>query len=192
MDTVLATTYFWENAIWMGWNVVLAMVPYALSRWLFRRHTSASLVWAIGFILFMLFLPNTAYIITDVAHFKRAFRLFDHPLILALAAAQFIMLEVAGYLLFVESYARFEQYSMRSERWDRGFFRFVVFMIVSTGVTIGRLFRLNSWDALLAPHTFLSIFPKLLQPVNLSFVAIFTVILWILYGVHESFIRRRQ
>lgn len=155
-------TYLLENTIWMSWNVGLALIPFFLSRMLFRLKTRRDTRWIIGVGLFVLFLPNAAYIITDIVHFRKAMRLFSDPVILSLAALQFILLELAGYWLFVTSYRRFERFFAATFTWDPCFLRVVVFLIVSAGVTIGRMHRLNSWDVLFAPGSVWAIIPSLL------------------------------
>ena len=141
-------------------------------------------------IVFFLFLPNAAYIITDIVHFRRALRLFSDPVILSLAAFQFILLELVGYGFFVTSYRRCERYFTATFKWNPGFLRIIVFLVVGVGVTIGRLYRFNSWDVILAPGKVWAIIPSLLWSSNLYFALLFTMIVWILYGVHDWFIAR--
>ena len=50
------------------WNLFLAFIPLALSFWLFRRGKSRSFVWWLGLVVFLAFLPNAPYILTDIIH----------------------------------------------------------------------------------------------------------------------------
>src|SRR5262245_2969471 len=61
-----------RNAWWMGWNTLLAWVPVVLAWGLFRggadRSVSRSPLWWAGLVLFVLFLPNAPYVVTDLFH----------------------------------------------------------------------------------------------------------------------------
>src|SRR3954469_7276311 len=57
---------------WMGGNLLLALVPILIARPLFTRVEPRRAAWWLGFTVFVVALPNTAYVLTDVVHF------FDH------------------------------------------------------------------------------------------------------------------
>ena len=60
---------------WIIWNLFLAFIPLGLSFWLFRWQTkSRSLLWWIGLIVFIAFLPNAPYLLTDIIHLIEAIR----------------------------------------------------------------------------------------------------------------------
>lgn len=187
MDVGHGIDYLLNNFVWMGWNVALALVPYLLGTRLFRSRVKLSLWWIVGFSVFMLFLPNTAYIITDVVHFRKPMRLYDDWFILAFAAIQFIGLELTGYFLFVESYRRFERFGVKKFKWSRGVMRTAVFTIVSTGVFFGRFLRLNSWDFIITPAAVLATIPSLFKLSTLFFIGIFTMLLLFIYSIHDWF-----
>lgn len=56
------------NLGWMVWNTFLAVIPLALSGWLFMSGQRRSLLWWIGLVTFIAFLPNAPYVLTDVIH----------------------------------------------------------------------------------------------------------------------------
>ena len=68
-----AFEYFVGNFQWMGWNLFLAIIPCVLSFILFARRSPRRLsknpIWWFGLAVFILFLPNAPYIITDIIHF---------------------------------------------------------------------------------------------------------------------------
>lgn len=187
----LGIDYLLNNFIWMGWNVLLAFVPYALAVRLYRKNVRRTRLWWIGIGLFLLFLPNTAYIITDVVHFEKPLKYFPDPIILTLAAVQFLALELAGYWLFVESYRKFERYILKRKDLDAGTVRIFMFLLISVGVFVGRFVRLNSWDLLIAPASVVAVVPSLIKLSALFFIAIFTVLLLLIYSIHDLFIAEK-
>ena len=84
MELIIA----WLKASWeaininrdlMIWNTFLAVVPLLLSFWLFRRskpkgNWSRSPFWCVIFAVFVGFLPNAPYILTDIIHYIRLIR----------------------------------------------------------------------------------------------------------------------
>ena len=57
----------------LAWNLVLAWIPFLLAVALYdaaRRGRSRSLLWLLG-VLWLLFLPNAPYIVTDFVHVGR-------------------------------------------------------------------------------------------------------------------------
>ena len=53
----------------IGWNFFLAFVPFVLSLYLFRRETRRGWLWWPLLLVFIAFLPNAAYTLTDIIHF---------------------------------------------------------------------------------------------------------------------------
>ncbi len=52
----------------MVWNLYLAAIPAVVALLLFRRPASRSVAWFAGFGVWLLFLPNAPYVLTDVVH----------------------------------------------------------------------------------------------------------------------------
>ena len=60
---------------WIAWNLFLAFIPLGLSFWLFRRKSqSRSVFWWVAFLVFIAFLPNAPYLLTDIIHLINAAR----------------------------------------------------------------------------------------------------------------------
>ncbi|MGL4883991.1 MAG: DUF1361 domain-containing protein, partial [Waterburya sp.] len=71
MESILANAFeaFNQYSGWIVWNLFLAFIPLALSFWLFvRRNIKRSLLWWIGLVVFIAFLPNAPYLLTDIIH----------------------------------------------------------------------------------------------------------------------------
>lgn len=132
------------------WNLFLAWIPlllsYALVRCLRRRSWSD---WqAIGLSLgWLLFLPNSFYIVSDLIHLQdmpRAYVLFD-----SLSFTLFVLNGlILGYtsLFLVQSQLR-----RRSAGWLPAGFAAGVLLLCSFAIYLGRDLRWNSWDVLVNP-----------------------------------------
>jgi uncharacterized membrane protein len=143
------------NVGWMGWNLVLALVPLAVARYLFGHRTRPSwLLWT-GGTVFVAFLPNAPYVLTDVLHMPYDMSAAHGDAWLAAAlAAQYACFVGIGFVAYVLSLVRFE-------RWlaERGLSRRAVFLVdlslhavCAVGILLGRVFRFNSWDVLTDPR----------------------------------------
>lgn len=144
----MATTGTLEY-IFLPWNLFLASVPYILTQWMQRlaplpgqrlKLLLASLGW-------LLFVPNSFYIITDLFHLSHvhtAPRWFDLLLVFSFAWN--------GILFGVLSLHRAEQV-LRLVK-GRGFSILMVFVVMwlcALGIYIGRFLRFNSWDVVTNP-----------------------------------------
>jgi uncharacterized membrane protein len=134
-----------ENAPWMGWNLVLALVPLALALLLFRR-TERGRWWWLGAASFVLFLPNAPYVMTDVIHLYTDVRTVQSDAVLSVAVLpQYAVFFLVGVGSYIASLMLAEQYVGR--RWVRP----VAHAVSSIGIFLGRSLRLNSWDVVARP-----------------------------------------
>lgn len=146
MVGVVQTTYeaavvLAGNARWMGWNLVLALVPLCLAVVLFRGQPRRTGWWRLGVVAFVAFLPNAPYVMTDVIHLFTDVRMVESDAVLSLAVlpqyALFIGVGVASYtacLLLVGS-----RYTVP------------LHAVCAVGIYLGRVARLNSWDLFVRP-----------------------------------------
>lgn len=137
--------------LFLVWNLFLAFVPYAISQWLGTRIQVLENRWllALTLLVWLVFIPNTFYIITDLFHlfdFDNAPRWFDLLLIFSFAWN--------GLLLGLLSIRKVE--TILQAVSGRSFSLFVVFVVMwlnAFGVYIGRYLRFNTWDVLTKPFT---------------------------------------
>lgn len=144
-----------DNVGWMGWNLVLALVPLGLARFLFgHRPRPTWLLWT-GGAVFLAFLPNAPYVLTDVLHIPGEMAAtHGDPWLAAALLAQYGCLIGVGFVAYVLSLVRFE-------RWltERGLPRRSVLLVdlglhalCAVGIVLGRVFRFNSWDVVTDPR----------------------------------------
>jgi len=142
--------------LFMIWNLFLAYIPYALTSWMSTRPPGISrrtffiplaLVW-------LLFIPNSFYILTDLFHLPGQYGdggvppWYDLALILSFAWN--------GLLLGVLSVRQMEKFLLRgSSVREELLFLYPVMWLNALGVYIGRYLRYNSWDVVKDPFELL-------------------------------------
>lgn len=176
----------WHYAYFM-WNLFLAWLPLLFALWLvsvLRRKLWSSWEALLASVLWLLFLPNSFYMISDYIHLSQVRRVdvvFD-----AVMFSSFIFvgvsLGVAGlYLVHMEFRKRFTR--VGSTAWLAA-----IFFLCSFAIYLGRDLRWNSWDVFINPGGLLfDISDRLLHPSAYPqmFVTIlsFFVLIASIYGI---------
>lgn len=148
------------------WNLFLAWIPLALSYYLVR--VVATRPWsswpAIGLSLaWLVFLPNSFYIVSDLIHLHdtpRSFLLFD--------SLMFTLFIITGLLLGCTSlYLVQYQLRRRLTRLQTAGLINTVILLCSFAIYLGRDLRWNSWDVLVNPAGILfDISERILDPLG--------------------------
>jgi len=133
----------------LTWNLFLAYIPYAITNWLQYKSglKLRSFKGTAVFIGWLLFIPNSFYILTDLFHLGSgdgAPLWYDLALILSCAWN--------GLLLGLVSVRQMEKFLQASfDRTNEWVFIFPVMFLNALGVYIGRYLRFNSWDVITNP-----------------------------------------
>ncbi len=135
---------------YLVWNLALAWIPFVLAIALYdsRRRGSGRLGLAALGGLWLLFLPNAPYIVTDFVHLQRdplAPLWFDGLTFLSFAGVGLLL--GLGSLFLVHGVVR-QALGARLAWCVAG----GALALASVGIYLGRFVRLNSWDALTRPH----------------------------------------
>src|SRR5829696_1380945 len=135
----------WRFA-WLTWNLFLALVPYLLTRFA-MHHLSwieSKVKFALLFVTWLLFIPNSFYIITDLFHLEMAEHIplwFDLALIFSFAWN--------GILLGIISVRQMEKMVQLNfhfiAEWQ---FVYPIMLLNAFGIYIGRYLRYNTWDVI--------------------------------------------
>ena len=147
------------NFRYLIWNLFLAWIPFVLAvfvydRW--RRRRGGVLLLMLGG-LWLLFFPNAPYIATDFVHLQHdplSPYWYDAVTIAAFAWMGVLLGFASLYLM--QTVVR--QWRGAVAGW---IFAFVAIGLGSLGIYLGRVLRLNSWDALEHP----SVLPRILHTV---------------------------
>ena len=160
---VIVTGYL--TYVFLLWNLFLAFVPYAVSYWLFNIRRIRENRWKLTLALavWLLFVPNSFYILTDLFHLDEissAPKWFDLLLLLSFAWN--------GLLFGIISLHKVEAV-LQSIR-GKSFSLFIVFIVMwlnAFGIYIGRYLRYNSWDVIVQPFSlFREMIEVLLHPID--------------------------
>lgn len=129
------------------WNLILSMVPLLISRLLLHHDTSRAR-FAILAVMWLLFLPNAPYILTDFLHFRT---------VRAPIPAWFDLLLLASYSINGLLFALLTLSQMQ-QALGRRFGRTTAILLITAsamlsgfGIYIGRYERYNSWDVVSDP-----------------------------------------
>ena len=148
-----AWVLFASHVHWMGWNLILAFVPLGIGAMLFRAGNRRTVGWWMGFALFVAFLPNAPYVMSDLVHLPADARAASSMKVVLLGLLPlYTCYIVAGLQAYVLSLRLLRKYMKTTGS------RFLVAVDIgaafcaAVGVFLGRVDRVNSWDPLLHPE----------------------------------------
>jgi uncharacterized membrane protein len=157
--------------IFLFWNLFLAFIPWWISNYMRQKGSLAAKDIPL-LVIWLLFLPNAPYILTDLFHLKHRPPIplwFDLTLILSFA---FI-----GLLVFYKSLKDMLgllKYYMSST--SLSVLTYGIFWLISFGLYLGRFLRLNSWDVMHPLYLLKTCFRMLTNERSLKDVCGFTLI----------------
>ena len=188
-----------RNLDWMTWNLFLAFIPLLLSIWLFRSRQKRSPIWWTGFLVFLAFLPNAPYLLTDIIHLIQDIRAnYSVWIITLVLIPQYLLVILAGFEAYVISLINLGYYLHR-----QGWSKFILWTeltlhgLSAVGIYLGRFLRFNSWDFVTQPDAvFTSVLDDLVGkwPVVVMVVTfvIISGLYWLMKQVTLGIILRRR
>lgn len=188
----------------LAWNTFLALLPLLFIEKagdaLKQRKTGRSVLWMI---LWLLFFPNSVYMITDFIHISNDKFLWvieaekylpGRGVVYSTDIKVWIKLLVIGmgFLLSVlvglESLYLFEHcIKSKVSKMFRCLGILMVALLSGVGVYIGRFLRFNSWDVLFNPVRLLKQFAAGMNGFAIQFIVAFTVFIIGCYLLYKSF-----
>jgi uncharacterized membrane protein len=142
-------TIFYNDG-WMLYNSCLALVAVALGFAIFfLRNRWLKIV--TGF-FWLLFLPNTIYIFTDLEHLLAQWNTVPLTLHLLLLI-QYLLFEIVGFITYLLAFLPFEKIvrSVKELKTRRVPFLIVCNFFIAFGMVLGRVERINSWEVITDP-----------------------------------------
>jgi len=178
-----------DSSRWMVWNLFLAILPCVLSVWLFRFAKRRSPIWWAGLLVFVAFLPNAPYVLTDLIHLVNEIWANNSLLTNTLLIIPKYFLFVAiGFEAYVLSLINLGSY-LKRQRLGRFVWQaeFVLHALSAIGVYLGRFERLNSWNLVTHPkHVIHSVAENLFDSRPLVLMLIGFVAIWGLYWLSKE------
>lgn len=177
------------------WNLFLALLPFFFGYLLIKFWQKTGLIrWQhklIGVLLWfvwLLFLPNTAYVISDVRHLldycprDTQFRVCQEN---AWMPVFFFTYGLLGWISFVYGLAQMKMFiSKATNRLMSHIYLLVTIPIIALGLLLGLVNRFNSWDLFVNPHElWQAIQTYWTDSQSFTNLLILSILLYILYGI---------
>ncbi len=156
--------------LFLLWNLFLAAIPYSLSTIIktdFRLRRSNLKNLGI-IIIWLLFIPNTFYLITDFVHLNPSnlYRyIFDFALLSSFTIAGF-------YFGILSIHTIYKQIQFFYSNTISKIFLISISYLCAFGIYIGRVLRFNSWDIISNPF---SLIKSILDSIFLLETVVFSV-----------------
>ena len=172
---------------WVAWNLFLAWIPFALAIVLYDRHRAGAR--AVSLLplgaVWLLFLPNAPYIVTDFVHQNASGGVpiwFD--IVIIASAAWTGMLLGFFSLYLVQAVVRRERGAVAGWAVAVG-----ALALSSFGIYLGRVLRWNSWDVLVDPTLLARLGEVVDDPRAIAMTILLTGFLTLSYVVVYAFAR---
>jgi uncharacterized membrane protein len=183
------------NYIFLPWNLLLAFIPLWISNKKLQVPNYSQTIFNIDkrlyalfwFSIWLLFLPNAPYIITDLLHLKARNPIpFYFDIVLLFMSA---MCGLVFFFVTVQQVEKWWQYNL--PKWSINWFYSLAFGLCSFGIYLGRYGRFNSWNILTKPQLLLQevgeriIFP-FEHPRTWAVTLLFSIMLFLFYQVAKN------
>lgn len=165
------------------WNLFLAFIPGILSYYLFRPPATRNLAWWILLIIFIAFLPNAPYILTDSIHILELSQQ-NYPVwaIILILIPQYTVFITVGFATYAICLINLDKYlkDIISRQYLVAI-NAIAHLLCAIGIYIGRFERFNSWDLITKPgEVLLTTGRDLVDLENALSMAIAFVMIWLL------------
>jgi uncharacterized membrane protein len=158
-----------DSYIYMNWNLFLGLVPLAFA-WLFYKGIGGKTLGLLWFLLWLGFLPNAPYMITDFIHMAdvgpKRYLWYDAIMLFGFAWS--------GMLAWIHSLNMvYEKVRVRN------FIPFIT-LLTAIGLYLGRYVRFNTWYVLTKPGQVITRIGEILtEPLNNPPFLLFVMVFWI-------------
>ena len=180
---------------WLYWNLILSLLPMVFSIPVSLGFASKKMIWIILVLpflaLWLLFLPNSTYMITDLIHLDSSSIVnWNYTYNADLKAWLALIYVAAGIVLGVVSGLVSTQWIYRNTPLPRHpiikyGFMIILSLLVGYGVYIGRFLRFNSWD-ILHPRTLIKALIVDLDRFAVIFSFVIAIFFFCAYWIYQK------
>lgn len=145
-----------EAIIYILGAIAITLTLMALDFWLIRprqQQRYRSPLWWMGVLVFIAFLPNAPYVLTDVIHLYEDIRQNYSVWVLTLAVIpQYFLFILFGFEAYVLSLIQMGDY-LKLQGWQKSIWgvELIVHGLCAVGIYLGRFKRFNSWELVTNP-----------------------------------------
>lgn len=168
------------------WGGIVFLIGLGL--WFWRDNRSRFLHWWLGFVVFMAFLPNAPYVLTDIIHLIDDIRAGYSVWVITLVVVPLYLLFIlGGFEAYVISLINMGYYLHQQGQgkyiiWAE----LITHALCAIGIYLGRFLRFNSWDLITQPEVLVNTVDELLNKWPLLVMAITFVVLAGLYWIMKQ------
>jgi uncharacterized membrane protein len=173
------------------WLMAIALIALGLSFFLFKRKQNLrSAGWWLGLVVFIAFLPNAPYLLTDIIHLVRATssgRFSASMIVLVIIPIHLaaILMGMEAYVISLMNQGYYLKHHGAKQYIILG--ELIVHALCAIGVYLGRFVRFNSWDLVTDPGNVLLITFDTLTAKRPAFVVVIIfVVLTVLYWIMKQ------
>lgn len=173
-----------DSFVWLFWNIFLAIIPFVISSyllWISGKEKRKKIIFYILAVLWLLFIPNAPYLITDLIH-------IGEIRAVPVVYDAFLLFGVAWIGVYLWLYSNIQIESIFAKKYSKKITEGIMFFIIlltSFGIYLGRFLRLNSWEIFSDSSYFLKVLhQKLLiksDPNDYFYIILFTLFLYTFY-----------
>lgn len=157
------------------------------------QPNNRSISWWLGLLVFIFFLPNAPYILTDIIHFYDAVRSIQSVWAITLVIVPIYIIFIGtGWFAYVFSLLSIGKYLLKNHL-DRytNIAEITLHFLCAIGIYIGRFLRFNSWSLITAPRELISVLPEeLVGKFPLVVILITFLIIMTFYSISKFAIER--
>jgi len=147
--------------LFLIWNVFLAIIPYTITMYLSTKPNLSTFKLTLWSLVWLAFLPNAPYIVTDLIHIR-----IGSDSLLWLDILVILSFALSGLLLFYMSILDMQKLvKSKFEKLPIEAISISILFLCGFGVYLGRFLRYNSWGIISQPHLlFLDILDIIVAP----------------------------
>jgi uncharacterized membrane protein len=169
------------SSLFMIWNIFLAVVPLIASSLIVSLGKDNGLIFTMLFFFWLIMIPNAPYLVTDLIHMVNS-------KVISMTYDSFILFTVAwlGMMIFARSMEHVDKVLERqmSSKVRHQTMLYSIFVLISFGIYLGRVFRFNSWDVFTNPRELMIAFDYIAEPGTLNQMLIFVLGASFIIGVY--------